>query len=81
MNEALQFGGAAGILVAFGFSQFGRLAADSYPYLGLNLVGSGLLAVAAYDGGQAGFLVLEGAWVLFSLYGLLRKVRSPRARA
>jgi len=79
MNEALQFLGAAGILIAFGFSQFGRLAVDSYSYLALNLVGSGFLAVAAFDGGQAGFLVLEGAWVLFSVYGMVRKLRSAAA--
>ena len=81
MNEAFQFVGAAGILIAFGFSQFGRFPADSYPYLALNLIGSAFLAVAAFDGGQAGFLLLEVAWVLVSIYGIARKVRSGRAQA
>jgi hypothetical protein len=46
------------------------LDGKSCPYLVLNLLGSGLLAVLAAAGAQWGFLLLEGTWALVSLLSL-----------
>ena len=47
----------------------------SYRYLVFNLVGSAVLAVDAYSGGQWGFLLLEGAWAVVSAWGLYTRMR------
>jgi len=41
-------------------AQFRVLGQAYYPYLLLNLVGSGLLVALALGGRQSGFLMLEG---------------------
>jgi len=78
MAALLQVLGAIGILVPFAANQFGRMATDSYTYLWLNAIGSGLLAVLAAAGEQWGFLLLEGVWAIVSAWGLVKRVRRPR---
>jgi hypothetical protein len=67
-----QIVGALTILMAFLLAQRGTLDQKSQSYLGLNVVGSGVLAVEAYLGHDVGFLLLEGAWFLVSAWGILR---------
>jgi hypothetical protein len=83
VDQAVQLVGAVLILAAFAGAQTGRLDRRSRWYLLPNLLGSAALAADALRGRQWGFLLLEGAWAIISLLGLLSTVqaRGPRARA
>ena len=70
MDQFIQILGAVLVLVAYIAAQLRMLDGKSYPYLVLNLLGSGLLAVLAAAGAQWGFLLLEGTWALVSLLSL-----------
>jgi len=70
MDQVVQIVGALLILVAFGAVQFERMRPDSRLYLGLNLLGSAILAVLAVAGAQWGFVLLESVWAIVSAWGL-----------
>ena len=74
METLFELVGAVLILSAFVLAQLGRLATASVPYLALNLVGSGILAVVAAIDGDTGFLLLEGVWAAVSAFSLVRLV-------
>jgi hypothetical protein len=65
--------GAMLILIAFALSQLGHADPKDPLYNLLNLVGSAILLVIAIRDVQAGFIVLESAWGLLSLYALVRR--------
>jgi hypothetical protein len=83
MDEQLvQILGSVLILIPFALAQAGRMNAKSFGYLGLNLVGSGTLAVDAAVTSQWGFLLLEGSWAVVSLFALVTTIRrATRTRA
>ena len=64
--------GACLILVAYFALQTGRMNDRAYPYLSLNITGALLLLYAALVTRQAGFILLEAAWVLITLVGFAR---------
>jgi hypothetical protein len=73
--QLVQVAGSLLILAAFVGSQAGRLSTTSTPYLLLNVVGSGVLAVLAALESQFGFLLLEGVWAVVSASGLIAALR------
>ena len=75
VDQVVQIIGALLILACFLLSQRNMLDVRSYPYLLLNLVGAGILAVLAYGQGRWGFVLLEGAWTLVALAGLVMRLR------
>ena len=75
MDQLIQIAGALLILAAYGAAQFGWLPVSSVTYLVLNLVGSAILGVLAVIEDQWGFLLLEGAWALISLWSLAELAR------
>lgn len=75
MGAAVQVAGSLLILAAFVAAQAGRLSPSSWPYLWLNVVGSGVLAVDAWFEQQWGFLLLEGVWCLVSVWSIVGKAR------
>jgi hypothetical protein len=79
MADALQIFGALMILAAYTGGLTRVMEPRSYTYLLLNLAGSTLLGVLAYREEQWGFLLLESAWALISLWGLLQRVRGVGA--
>jgi hypothetical protein len=73
MDQLVQVVGALLILSAFAAMQLGAMDPRSRAYLGLNLAGSAVLAVLAFDERQWGFLLLEVVWAAVSLWGLLQR--------
>jgi hypothetical protein len=79
VESLIELGGAVLILSAFVLAQVGRLETASLPYMVLNLVGAGVLAVVAGLDGDTGFLLLETVWACVSAYSLAGFVRRQRA--
>ena len=78
MDQLVQVIGALLILSAFAAAQFGVMDPHSRIYLVLNLIGSLVLAVLAWEERQWGFLLLEGAWAVIAAWGLSRPARYVR---
>jgi hypothetical protein len=76
--QVISMVGAAMILGAYVAYQRGKLGREDRLYNLLNFAGSGLLTWVAVVQGNYGFIVLEGAWALLSLWPLLRPP-APRA--
>ena len=72
MGVAVQLGGALLVLAAFVLLQRGRVTTSSSGYLLLNLAGGVVLALSALVERQWGFLLLQTAWALVALAGLVR---------
>lgn len=68
--------GAAMILGAYAALQRGWLGLSDRSYHILNFVGSALLTVVAIEDRRVGFIILEGAWALLSIPGMVRPARS-----
>ena len=81
MSTVLQVLGALAILFPYVGAQVGAIKLRSFPYLGLNLLGSTLLTVLAIAGRQWGFVLLEACWALVSAHGLGAQLRSGRGRS
>ena len=59
----------------FAATQLRRMDPHSVPYLLLNTVGAGTLAVIAAAHGSWGFLLLEGTWTVVSAASLVTVIR------
>ena len=77
VSTVLQVVGSLLILVPFLLVQMKRLRPDALPYVWLNLVGSTVLALDAWHGGQWGFLLLEATWAVEALLALVRRGAAP----
>ncbi len=67
--------GALAILLAYAANQFRWTDASNLLYQLANLLGSGILTVVAVIEVQLGFILLEGAWALLSLWSLVQILR------
>ena len=83
MLQLISILGALVILGAYAASQFGLVDASKLSYQVANFLGSAGLAVVAIIDWQPGFILLEGAWALMSLWGIATILwagsASPRA--
>ncbi len=73
--------GALLILVAYVGHQFHWMDSGKLLYNILNAAGSAVLAYIAMRPFQAGFLVMEVAWVIVSLYALTKALRKSSSQA
>ncbi|PYX08913.1 MAG: hypothetical protein DMG88_08800 [Acidobacteria bacterium] len=71
-RQLVSFAGALLILIAYAGHQLKWIDARSAGYNILNAVGSVILGYIAFHPFQIGFVVLEVAWTLISVYALLR---------
>ena len=75
LRQLASFVGALMILVAYVGHQLRWMDSRTAGYNWLNALGSAILAYIAFHPVQIGFIVLESAWVLVSLYALARPRR------
>jgi hypothetical protein len=83
LSQVISIAGAALVLGAFAALQFRWTGPTGLWYLVANVLGSGLLAVAAAIEGLWAFVVLNTVWGLVSLRSLwvaVRDHRKPAAR-
>ncbi len=71
--QLFSFAGALMILVAYAGQQFGKMNPRSTLYNILNAIGSAILGYVALHPFKLGFVILEFAWVLVSVYGMLKR--------
>ena len=81
MLQAVSVVGALLILLAFAANQLGRIDTSNLAYQVSNLAGSTILTAVAVIEVQLGFILLEGAWALVSLWGTIRVLRGERPGA
>lgn len=70
MLQLISVLGALAILGAYAASQLGCVDASRLSYQVTNLLGSAVLTVVAVVDWQLGFILLEGAWAMMSVWGL-----------
>ncbi|WP_449528491.1 CBU_0592 family membrane protein [Fulvivirga lutea] len=63
------------ILLAYLLHSLNRIHSDGSVYLFLNLFGAGLACVASIMLNYWPFIILESAWVLVSIYNLVKTFR------
>lgn len=79
MGQAVQLVGALLIVGAYVSYTRGRLRLDSVQFLGMNMVGAGVLTVVAFIDDLYGFLLLEFVWTWVSARGFRRALKAKHA--
>jgi hypothetical protein len=74
VSDSLGTAGVSLLLLAFLLILFKKIQVESVSYTLLNMVGAALCGVSAYLISFYPFVVLEGVWVLVSLYALFKFV-------
>lgn len=67
--------GVSLLLLAFGLNLLKIIAADSYLYLGLNVIGAMLAGLASVLINYIPFVILESVWMLVSLFAITKKAK------
>lgn len=75
LRQVVSFAGALLILIAYGGYQFGWIDARNVAYNVLNCVGSAILFWIALHPFQIGFIALEGAWTVISVWAIVKHRR------
>jgi hypothetical protein len=80
LNQALSLAGAACILVGYAGHQMKWLNPEGAFYNVINALGAALLGWVAFFPFKIGFVILESAWVLISVYALVKIALRRRAQ-
>lgn len=75
-NDLLGFTGVAILLAAYLFNLLGKISKEGYAYIIMNAVGGGLACLASYLINYLPFVLLEGTWMLVSLFALVKLMTS-----
>ena len=80
MLQVISVFGSLAILAAFVANQRGWISPSQLSYAAANFVGAAILTVVAIVDQQVGFILLQGAWTLVSLIGIVRILRGDESR-
>ena len=72
LGEILGSVGVALLLLAFLMNLLKKLSQDSLPYILMNTIGAGLSCASSVLIHFFPFIILEGAWMLVSLFALAK---------
>jgi len=64
------------ILIAYFLLQIHRLSAQNFSYSLLNFVGAGMILFSLFYAWNTPAVIIEVAWILISLYGMFKALRS-----
>lgn len=73
--------GVAILLIAFVLILINKISKSGMTYLLLNFIGSGLAGIASYLIHYTPFIILEGAWMVASLFGMWQNYKLKREGA
>ena len=79
LTQIISFTGALLVLFGYAGAHFKWLDIHRPAYSAFNAAGSAILVMIALRPFQLGFVVMEGAWVAISIYGLVRALRQKPA--
>lgn len=74
-NDLIGTIGVGLILIAYFLGTEKLIKNDGKLYYVMNIIGAGLACYASYLIDYIPFVILEGTWVLVSVYGLMRAMR------
>ena len=77
-NDYIGFIGVFILLVAFLLNLLSKISKDGLPYILMNAIGGGLACFASYLIHYIPFVILEGTWMLVSLFALLQYFRRKK---
>lgn len=74
LMQVISIVGALMVLTAYAAHQFDRLSKETYAFQLLNIIGGAALTSAAVSTQQSGLIIMEGAWTVISVAGLIKVV-------
>lgn len=69
------------ILLAYFLNLFAFIKKEGVLYFSINIVGAGIACYASVLIDFLPFIILEGAWVIVSIFGLAKALKKPSAAA
>jgi hypothetical protein len=78
-NDLIGTIGVGIILIAYFLNMFSIIPKDGILYFILNIIGAGIACFASILIHYMPFIILEGAWVLVSIVGLVKTIKKSQA--
>ncbi len=71
-TDIIGFIGVAILLLAFFLQLINKISKESYAYILMNIAGAGIACMASIMLNYLPFIILEAAWTLISVWGLIQ---------
>lgn len=78
LNDWIGFAGVAILLLAFLLNLLKKISSNSLPYILMNITGAGLACLASWLINYIPFVILEGTWMVVSLFALIGYLRKTK---